>query len=181
VVGGFATTRANRWSVLSCSPLRDDGLLHHVGFTLRLKREDKPALTTRLEKLSPHRASPQCAGRPSRCRQSDRANGSRAAKARGRICYDPLHRRPLFDTARRCCGASRKSPQQCTVDQVKQKTANLMKLLTEKPRPFCAAARRDHAARAVERENFAGEIERAGDQDARRRRKVEPANRRKAV
>jgi ATP-dependent DNA ligase len=83
VVGGF---RYNEGSALVGSLLLglydEDGLLHHVGFTSTIKREDKPALTKKLKVLIAPLDSPatrravRAAGRP-----SAPASGSRSSRS----------------------------------------------------------------------------------------------------
>ena len=68
MVGGF---RYNEGSALVGSLLLglygEDGLLHHVGFTSTIKREDKPALTKKLKALiAPPGFTGNAPGGPSR-------------------------------------------------------------------------------------------------------------------
>ena len=52
VVGGFRYGEGRNSSARFCSAsTTTQGLLHHVGFTSSIKRDDKPALTKKLEKL----------------------------------------------------------------------------------------------------------------------------------
>jgi ATP-dependent DNA ligase len=107
------------------------GLLHHVGFTSTIKREDKPALTRRLEKLV---AAPgftgNAPGGPSRwsTRRSDEWKPLEP-KLVVEVCYDHFSGERFRHGTRLLRWRPDKSPKQCTLEQVKQKKANLMKLL----------------------------------------------------
>ena len=73
------------------------GLLHHVGFTSTIRREDKPALTKKLEAAD--RAAGiyrQCAGRAEPLvDQEVKRVAAAQAEAGGRSLLRPLHRRAL--------------------------------------------------------------------------------------
>jgi ATP-dependent DNA ligase len=107
------------------------GLLHHVGFTSTIKREDKPALTRRLEKLV---ATPgftgNAPGGPSRwsTRRSDEWKPLEP-KLVVEVCYDHFSGERFRHGTRLLRWRPDKSPKQCTLEQVKQKKADLMKLL----------------------------------------------------
>jgi ATP-dependent DNA ligase len=132
VVGGF---RYNEGKPVVGSLLLglydDDGLLHHVGFTSTIRQEEKPALTDKLEPLV---AEPgftgNAPGGPSRW-STRRSSEWRplTPKLVVEVCYDH------FSGGRFRHGTSLlrwrpdKAPRQCTLDQVKQKKANLMALL----------------------------------------------------
>jgi ATP-dependent DNA ligase len=68
VVGGFRYESASRWAGSLLLGLYDnDGLLYHVGFTSAIADREKPALTTRLEKLkAPPGFTGDAPGGPSR-------------------------------------------------------------------------------------------------------------------
>jgi ATP-dependent DNA ligase len=132
VVGGF---RYNEGKTVVGSLLLglydDSGLLHHVGFTSTIRREEKPALTAKLEKLiAPPGFTGKAPGGPSRW-STKRSAQWQPLRPRlvVEVCYDH------FTGDRFCHGTSLlrwrpdKAPRQCTMDQVKQKKANLMKLL----------------------------------------------------
>ena len=73
------------------------GLLHHVGFTSTIRREDKPALTRKLEALiAPPGFTGNAPGGPSRwSTQEVKRVGAAEAEARGRSLLRPLQRRAL--------------------------------------------------------------------------------------
>jgi ATP-dependent DNA ligase len=132
VVGGF---RYNQGKPVVGSLLLglydDDGLLHHVGFTSNIPREEKPSLTKKLEKLI---ASPgftgNAPGGPSRW-STERSAEWQPLKPKlvVEVGYDHFS----GDRFRHGTSLMRwrpdKAPKQCTMDQVKQKKADLMKLL----------------------------------------------------
>jgi ATP-dependent DNA ligase len=132
VVGGF---RYNEGKPVVGSLLLglydDNGLLNHVGFTSSLKIEDKPSLTKKLEKLI---ASPGFTG--------DKPGGpSRWSTKRSaewqplkptlvvEVCYDHFTGGRFRHGTRLLRWRPDKSPRQCRMDQVRQKKADLMKLL----------------------------------------------------
>ena len=137
VVGGFryASNKARRqetWSAHCCSAsMTMTGLLHHVGFTSAIKQEEKPALTAKLERLiGKARLHRQRAGRPEPL--VDRALGAMVPakpKLVIEVCYDHF----TGDRFRHGTSILRwrpdKAPKQCTFDQLKQRTADPMKLL----------------------------------------------------
>jgi ATP-dependent DNA ligase len=107
------------------------GLLHHVGFTSTIKREDKPALTRKLEKLV---AAPgftgNAPGGPSRW-STKRSGEWKPLKPKlvVEVCYDHFSGNRFRHGTKLLRWRPDKSPRQCTLEQVKQKKANLMKLL----------------------------------------------------
>jgi ATP-dependent DNA ligase len=109
----------------------DEGLLNHIGFTSSLKAEDKPALTKKLKKLI---AAPGFTG--------DKPGGpSRWSTKRSaewqplkpvlvvEVCYDHFTGGRFRHGTRLLRWRPDKSPRQCTMDQVGQKKADLMRLL----------------------------------------------------
>jgi ATP-dependent DNA ligase len=132
VVGGF---RYNEGKPVVGSLLLglydDNGRLNHVGFTSNIPRDDKPALTRKLEKLiAPPGFTGNAPGGPSRW------STARSAE------WQPL--KPVLvvevgydhfsdDRFRHGTSLMRwrpdKSPKQCTMEQVAQKQGDLMKLL----------------------------------------------------
>jgi ATP-dependent DNA ligase len=132
VVGGF---RYNEGKPVVGSLLLglydDDGLLHHVGFTSNISREEKPALTKKLEALiGPPGFTGNAPGGPSRW-STKRSGEWQPLKPKlvVEVGYDH------FTGGRFRHGTSLlrwrpdKSPEQCKMDQVAQKKANLLRLL----------------------------------------------------
>jgi ATP-dependent DNA ligase len=136
VVGGFRYNEGKNVVGSLLLGLYDDaGLLHHVGFTSTLRREDKPALTEKLEKLI---ALPgftgNAPGGPSRWSTKRSAEWQPLKpKLVIEVCYDHFSGDRFRHGTRLMRWRPDKAPKQCTLDQVKQKKANLMKLL-ERPR-----------------------------------------------
>jgi ATP-dependent DNA ligase len=132
VVGGF---RYNEGKPVVGSLLLglydDNGLLHHVGFTSTIKREDKPALTKKLEPLiAPPGFTGNAPGGPSRW-STKRSGEWQPLKPKlvVEVCYDHFSGHRFRHGTKLMRWRPDKSPEQCTLDQVKQKKADLMKLL----------------------------------------------------
>jgi ATP-dependent DNA ligase len=132
VVGGF---RYNEGSPLVGSLLLglydEDGLLHHVGFTSTIKREDKPALTKKLKVLiAPPGFTGNAPGGPSRW-STERSGEWQPLKPKlvVEVCYDHFSGGRFRHGTRLLRWRPDKAPRQCTLDQVRQKKANLMALL----------------------------------------------------
>jgi ATP-dependent DNA ligase len=136
VVGGFryATNKLNGRKVVGSLLLGlydDNGLLHHVGFTSAIKREEKPALTAKLEPLV---AKPgftgNAPGGPSRW-STDRS--AQWCPLRPKLIVEVAYDHFSGERFRHGTSILRwrpdKAPRQCTFDQLKQKTADPMKLL----------------------------------------------------
>jgi ATP-dependent DNA ligase len=107
------------------------GLLHHVGFTSTIKREDKPALTRKLEKLV---ATPgftgNAPGGPSRWSTKRSAEWKPLkSKLVVEVCYDHFTGERFRHGTKLLRWRPDKAPNQCTLEQVKQKKADLMRLL----------------------------------------------------
>jgi ATP-dependent DNA ligase len=133
VVGGF---RYNENSPLVGSLLLGlydkDGLLHHVGFTSTIKREDKPALTKKLKSLIvPPGFTGNAPGGPSRwsTRRSDEWQPLKP-KLVVEVCYDHFSGRRFRHGTRLLRWRPDKAPRQCRFDQLDRKKANLMALLS---------------------------------------------------
>jgi ATP-dependent DNA ligase len=132
VVGGFRYATGKKLVGSLLLGLYDkDGLLHHVGFTSAIKAAERPALTKKLEALiAPPGFTGNAPGGPSRWSTS-RSEEWQPLKPKlvVEVSYDH------FTGGRFRHGTSilrwrpDKAPRQCTLDQVKQKRANLMKLL----------------------------------------------------
>jgi ATP-dependent DNA ligase len=107
------------------------GLLHHVGFTSTIKREEKPALTKKLEKLiAPPGFTGNAPGGPSRW--STKRSGEwqpLRPELVVEVSYDHFSGERFRHGTKLLRRRPDKSPSQCTLDQVKQKQADLMKLL----------------------------------------------------
>jgi len=109
----------------------EQGLLNHVGFTSSLKGEEKKAITTKLEKLI---AAPGFTGdKPG---GPSRWSTKRSAEWKPlkptlvvEVCYDHFSDGRFRHGTRLMRWRPDKAPQQCTMEQVRQKKANLMKLL----------------------------------------------------
>ena len=124
VVGGF---RYNEGSPLVGSLLLglydDAGLLHHVGFTSTIKRQDKPALTKRLEALvAPPGFTGTAPGGPSRWSTKRSAEWQPLEpKLVVEVCYDHFSGERFRHGTRLMRWRPDKAPRQCKLDQVEQK------------------------------------------------------------
>jgi len=132
VVGGF---RYNEGKPVVGSLLLglydDDNKLHHVGFTSTIARDAKPALTQKLQKLiAPPGFTGNAPGGPSRW-STDRSAEWQPLKPKlvVEVCYDHFSGDRFRHGTRLLRWRPDKSPKQCTLDQVAQRKANLMKLL----------------------------------------------------
>jgi ATP-dependent DNA ligase len=132
VVGGFRYNEGKPTVGSLLLGLYDDnGLLNHVGFTSALAAEDKPALTAKLKKLI---AAPgftgDAPGGPSRW-SSERSAKWEPLKPKlvVEVCYDHFTGGRFRHGTRLLRWRPDKAPKQCTMDQVKQKKANLLALL----------------------------------------------------
>jgi ATP-dependent DNA ligase len=132
VVGGF---RYNEGKPVVGSLLLglydDDGTLNHVGFTSSIAREDKPALTKKLEKLiGPPGFTGNAPGGPSRWSTARSAEWQPLRpKLVIEVSYDHFSGDRFRHGTRLMRWRPDKSPKQCTMDQVAQKKADLLKLL----------------------------------------------------
>jgi ATP-dependent DNA ligase len=132
VVGGFRYNEDSAWVGSLLLGLYDaKGLLHHVGFTSTIKREDKPALTGKLKPLiAPPGFTGNAPGGPSRW-STKRSGEWQPLKPKlvVEVCYDHFSGERFRHGTRLMRWRPDKAPRQCTLDQVKQKAANLMALL----------------------------------------------------
>src|SRR5882757_5445778 len=136
VIGGFryATNRLDNRKVVGSLLLGlydDTGLLHHVGFTSAIKREQKPALTAKLEALI---AKPgftgNAPGGPSRWSTERSAQWCPIKpKLVIEVCYDHFSGERFRHGTSILRWRPDKAARQCTFDQLKQKAVNPMKLL----------------------------------------------------
>src|SRR6266446_2954789 len=136
VVGGFryATNKLNGKKVVGSLLLGlydDKGLLDHVGFTSAIKQGEKPALTAKLEPLI---AKPgftgNAPGGPSRWSTERSAQWCPLKpKLVVEVAYDHFSGERFRHGTSILRWRPDKATRQCTFDQLKQKTADPMKLL----------------------------------------------------
>lgn len=132
LVGGFRYNEGTKVVGSLLLGLYDKaGLLHHVGFTSGIKASDKPALTKQLEKLG---GSPGFTGdKPG---GPSRWSNARSAEWRPvqpklvvEVSYDHFSGGRFRHGTKLVRWRPDKSPRQCTMEQVKQKRANVAQLL----------------------------------------------------
>jgi ATP-dependent DNA ligase len=132
VVGGFRYNQGKpHVGSLLLGLYGDDGLLHHVGFTSTIPRQEKPALTKKLEKLvAPPGFTGNKPGGPSRW-ATERSGEWEPLKPTlvVEVCYDHFSGDRFRHGTTLLRWRPDKAPRQCTLDQVKQKKADLFKLL----------------------------------------------------
>jgi ATP-dependent DNA ligase len=132
VVGGFRYNEGKPMVGSLLLGLYDrDGKLKHVGFTSSIPAQDKPALTKKLEKLvAPPGFTGNAPGGPSRW-STARSAVWQPLKPRlvVEVSYDHFSGDRFRHGTRLMRWRPDKSPKQCTMDQVAQKKADLMKLL----------------------------------------------------
>jgi ATP-dependent DNA ligase len=132
VVGGFRYLEAKKLVGSLLLGLYDDaGLLHHVGFTSTIKNDERAELTKKLEKLIGKPGfTGNAPGGPSRWSTRRSAEWQPLKpKLVVEVCYDHFTGDRFRHGTRLMRWRPDKAPKQCTLDQVKQKKANLMKLL----------------------------------------------------
>jgi ATP-dependent DNA ligase len=136
VIGGFryATNGLDGKKVVGSLLLGlydDAGLLHHVGFTSAIKREQKPALTAKLEALiGPPGFTGNAPGGPSRWSTERSAQWCPLKPTLVvEVCYDHFSGERFRHGTTILRWRPDKAPRQCTLDQLKQKAVNPMKLL----------------------------------------------------
>lgn len=107
------------------------GLLHHVGFTSAIKREQKLALTARLEALIGKPGfTGNAPGGPSRWSTERSAEWCPLKpKLVVEVCYDHFSGERFRHGTTILRWRPDKAPRQCTLDQLKQKAVDPMKLL----------------------------------------------------
>jgi len=132
VVGGFRYNEGKPVVGSLLLGLYDDKrLLHHVGFTSTIKKEAKPALTRKLKALiAPPGFTGNAPGGPSRW-STERSGEWQPLKPKlvVEVCYDHFTGERFRHGTRLLRWRPDKAPRQCSLDQVKQKKANLMALL----------------------------------------------------
>jgi ATP-dependent DNA ligase len=136
VIGGFryATNRLDNRKVVGSLLLGlydGAGLLHHVGFTSAIKRAERPALTAKLEALiGPPGFTGNAPGGPSRWSTERSAQWCPLKpKLVVEVCYDHFSGDRFRHGTTILRWRPDKAPRQCTLDQLKQKAVNPMKLL----------------------------------------------------
>jgi ATP-dependent DNA ligase len=132
VVGGFRYNEGSAFVGSLLLGLYDkNGLLHHVGFTSTIKREDKPALTKKLKALiGPPGFTGSAPGGPSRW--STKRSGEwkpLLPQLVVEVCYDHFTGERFRHGTRLLRWRPDKAPKQCRLDQVRQKRAKLTTLL----------------------------------------------------
>jgi ATP-dependent DNA ligase len=108
------------------------GVLNHVGFTSTIRREDKPALTKKLQKLvAPPGFTGNAPGGPSRW-SNKRSGEWQPLKPElvVEVCYDHFAGDRFRHGTKLLRWRPDKSPRQCTMEQLKHKKTDLMQLLT---------------------------------------------------
>lgn len=132
VVGGFRYGTGKKVVGSLLLGLYDsDGLLNHVGFTSSIPVADREALTRKLERLiEPPGFTGKAPGGPSRW---NRGKSSEWQPLRPKlvveICYDHVTGERFRHGTRLLRWRPDKAPAQCKMDQLKQKTARLFRLL----------------------------------------------------
>jgi ATP-dependent DNA ligase len=132
VVGGFRYNEGKKVvGSLLLGLYDEESLLNHVGFTSTIKESEKPALTRKLEKLiAPPGFTGTKPGGPSRWSTGRSAEWQPLKpKPVVEVCYDHFSGGRFRHGTRLLRWRPDKSPRQCTIDQVKQKKGDLMKLL----------------------------------------------------
>lgn len=132
VVGGFRYLEAKKLvGSLLLGLYDDEGLLHHIGFTSNIKNTERAELTRKLEKrIGPPGFTGSAPGEPSRWSTKRSAVWQPLqSKLVVEVCYDHFSGDRFRHGTRLLRWRPDKAPEQCTLEQVKQKKANLMKLL----------------------------------------------------
>ena len=136
VVGGFryATNKIDGKKVIGSLLLGlydDAGLLHHVGFTSAIKKDEKPALTAKVEALIGKPGfTGNAPGGPSRWSTERSAQWCPLKpKLVVEVCYDHFSGERFRHGTSILRWRPDKAPRQCTFDQLKQKVADPMKML----------------------------------------------------
>ena len=128
----FAPTRIRRWSARCCSGCTTGRACCITSASASsIKREDKPALTKKLKALiAPPGFTGNAPGGPSRW-STERSGEWQPLKPKlvVEVCYDHFSGERFRHGTRLLRWRPDKSPRQCTLDQVKQKKANLLALL----------------------------------------------------
>jgi ATP-dependent DNA ligase len=132
VVGGFRYNEGKDVVGSLLLGLYDDaGLLDHIGFTSNIPRDEKPALTRKLEKLiAPPGFTGDKPGGPSRWSTERSAEWQPLRpKLVVEVCYDHFSGGRFRHGTRLLRWRPDKAPRQCTMEQVRQRKGDLMRLL----------------------------------------------------
>jgi ATP-dependent DNA ligase len=132
VVGGFRYNEGKPVVGSLLLGLYDEhGLLNHIGFTATIKEHDKAALTRKLKPLiGPPGFTGNAPGGPSRWSTKRSAEWvPLKPKLVVEVCYDHFTGDRFRHGTRILRWRPDKAPRQCTMDQLKQKKANLLALL----------------------------------------------------
>jgi ATP-dependent DNA ligase len=132
VVGGFRYNEGKSTvGSLLLGLYDDEGLLHHVGFSSSINRQEKPALTKKLEKLiAPPGFTGNAPGGPSRWSTKRSAEWQPLEpKLVVEVSYDHFTGDRFRHGTTLLRWRPDKAPRQCTMDQLEQKSPDLMRLL----------------------------------------------------
>jgi ATP-dependent DNA ligase len=131
VVGGFRYAEKKPLVGSLLLGLYEDGALHHVGFCSGIKADEKPALTKKLEKLiGPPGFTGRAPGGPSRW---STRRSSEWQPLKPKLVVEVTYDHVSGERFRHGTGLVRwrpdKAPEQCTMDQLKQKRSRTLELL----------------------------------------------------
>jgi ATP-dependent DNA ligase len=132
VVGGFRYNEGKPFVGSLLLGLYDQrGLLHHVGFTSTISKDDKPALTKKLERLvGPPSFTGNAPGGPSRWSTKRSAEWQPLRpELVVEVSYDHFSGDRFRHGTRLLRWRPDKAPRQCTLAQVKQRKADVQSLL----------------------------------------------------
>jgi ATP-dependent DNA ligase len=132
VVGGFRFNEGTRVvGSLLLGLYNEQGLLDHVGFSSAIKATEKKALTAKLRPLeAPPGFTGNKPGGPSRWSTGRSARWQPLTPTLVvEVCYDHFSGGRFRHGTRLLRWRPDKSPKQCTLDQIEQKSANLLTLL----------------------------------------------------
>ncbi|HEY5813906.1 MAG TPA: ATP-dependent DNA ligase [Terrimicrobiaceae bacterium] len=133
VVGGFRYGKGDQVVGSLLLGLYDEsGLLHHVGYTSSMAAADRPALTEKLVKLiEPPGFTGSAPGGPSRWNQGKEKIWHPLKPVLViEVSYDHVSGNRFRHGTKLLRWRPDKAPGQCTMDQLAQKRANLLQLLT---------------------------------------------------
>jgi ATP-dependent DNA ligase len=135
VVGGFRYAAKTKWvGSLLLGLYDDDGRLNHVGFCSGLKTADKPALTKKLKALiAPPGFTGRAPGGPSRW-STERSTQWQPLQPKlvVEVGFDHVTGDRFRHGTRLLRWRPDKAPSQCRMDQLQQKSAGALALLTGK-------------------------------------------------